>query len=209
MANAQQELNEVDQKLKQKHGAYASYATDFDPVVEETYGEGPSDEMERLLDRYAKPDRAVLDLGCGAGFTLCRLAPHAREIWGFEQEQDLLSASRLRVSAQGLKNVKLVQGNVAEPADVAQLPDGLFDLGFSQRGPNLVPWLLPKLKDDAIWVQEFARFHLGINEILGRSANTFLPHSTGSTDWAVGIYAKLALQADEGAGWPARYEDFD
>jgi dihydroxy-acid dehydratase len=35
------------------------------------------------------------------------------------------------------------------------------------------------------------------------------PPSQSKVTGLLAIYAKLALQADKGAGWPARWEDFD
>jgi len=191
--DAEKRLAELDEELARCHGSYGSYSTPFDPTSEETYGDGPADEVDRLLDVYATPHSCVLDLGCGAGFTLCRLAPKVRTIWGFEQVHEFVEATRLRAEVNGLTNVERVSGNVAEEDDVAQLPDNAFDFGFSRRGPNLVPWLMPKLKPDAIWVQEFAQFPIGINEILGRTAKTFLPRSNGNPGWAVDFYSKLDM----------------
>lgn len=88
-------LTELDHELAKRHGSFASYSTEVDPVLVETYGDSPTDEVDRLLDIFAKPDSHVLDLGCGAGFTLCRLAPHVAAIWGFDQDADLLAAAQL------------------------------------------------------------------------------------------------------------------
>jgi predicted TPR repeat methyltransferase len=77
--------NELDQELAKRYGSYASYSTEVDPILVETYGDGPADEVDRLLDIFAQPDCCILDLGCGAGFTLCRLAPQVSAIWGFDE----------------------------------------------------------------------------------------------------------------------------
>ena len=68
-------LTELDRQLAERYGSYASYATEVDPIIVDTHGDGPTDEVDRLLDVFAGPESHVLDLGCGAGFTLCRLAP--------------------------------------------------------------------------------------------------------------------------------------
>ena len=86
--------NNLDQDLAERFGGYASYKRDDDTVTE-TYGDAPADEVNRLLNNYCQPDSHVLDLGCGAGMTLCRLAPQVKEIWGFDQEPDLPEAKRL------------------------------------------------------------------------------------------------------------------
>ncbi len=90
-------LKDLDQELAKRYGAYASYPLKVDPVLIETYGDSPSDEVDRLLNIYAKPDSRVLDLGCGAGFTLCQLAPHVAAMWGLDENTDLLAAARQRV----------------------------------------------------------------------------------------------------------------
>ena len=105
-------VEELDQELAERYGGYASYKRDDDTTIY-TYGDSPSDEIDRLLDAYCKPESRVLDIGCGAGFTLCRLAPKVAEIWGFEQEPDLIEATHLRAAQLGLGNVQCVLGNVA------------------------------------------------------------------------------------------------
>jgi hypothetical protein len=73
-------LNDLDEKLAHKYGRYASYQTPIEPVLE-TYGDAPADEVDRLLTIFAQPPSTILDLGCGAGQTLCRLKPdHMRVI---------------------------------------------------------------------------------------------------------------------------------
>jgi len=187
-----EQLEAVDRELAETHGAYASYTREDEPPGE---FQGPSvaDEMDRLLSSYATPDSSVLDLGCGAGFTLCRLAPTVTSVWGFEQEETLLQAARLRVMVKGIRNASFVLGNNSHPEDIDQLPDDTFDLGFSQRGPNLTPYLLPKLKSNAVWVQEFAQLPLGLNEVFGRNPRIFQAHSMSGGDWEVNMYQGLEM----------------
>ena len=194
MSSSEKEmLMKMDSELAARHGAYASYATEHDPIARETFGDGPAEEMDRLIDRYATPTSCVLDLGCGAGFTLCRLAREVREIWGFEQQEDMFAATSQRVKVEGTENAKLVLGNNSEKADTDKLPDDAFDFGFSRRGPNLHPPLMPKLRGNATWVQEFAALPLGINEMLGRAPGMFLPRSSGCADWHIDMYAHLGM----------------
>ena len=86
-------LTLLDKQLAERFGGYASYKRDDEPLLE-TYGDAPAEEVDRLLDKVCTSDKHVLDLGCGAGFTLCRLAPKVAEIWGFDEEPDLLEATR-------------------------------------------------------------------------------------------------------------------
>lgn len=158
---------EIDQTLAKRYGAYASYSNENDPI-REYYGDDPADEVDRLLDMHASHSSRVLDIGCGAGFTLCRLAPKVAEIWGFDQDETLLDAARQRVAAMNLSNATLVAGNVAVADDLRALPDGAFDLLFSRRGPNVVPAMLRAIKPEAFIVQELVRGTLGLKSFFGR-----------------------------------------
>jgi SAM-dependent methyltransferase len=182
-------LAEMDLSLARRFGPYASYANDLDPILVETYGDGPADEVDRLLSIFARPEARVLDLGCGAGFTLCRLAPHVAAIWGFDQDPDLLAAARERAASLGLTNATLLLGNVAEPADIGRLPDSTFDLVLSRRGPNVNATLLPKLKPNAYVIQELWHDCLGLLEIFGRKS--FLRDIGSNPGWLVDTYSWL------------------
>jgi SAM-dependent methyltransferase len=180
-----------DGELAGRYGSYASYSTNADPILVETYGDGPADEVDRLLDVFATPESRVLDLGCGAGFTLCRLAQRVAAIWGFDQDADLLNATRQRAASLGLTNVTLVPGNVAVPDDVAPLPDGTFNVVLSRRGPNVNAALMPKLKPEACVIQELFQDSLGLLEIFGRKP--FLSHAGDNPHWLVDEYSWLEL----------------
>jgi SAM-dependent methyltransferase len=184
-------LNELDEKLAQKYGAYASYRPDTEPVLVETHGDAPADEVDRLLNIFAQPRTIVLDLGCGAGQTLCRLAPLVNAIWGFDQDGELMEATRQRVATHGLNNATLIQGNVALPEEVNRLPNNTFDLVLSRRGPNINEALLPKLRPDAYLIQELADDPLGLKELFGRKP--FLPESGYNPHWLIPPYRRLGL----------------
>jgi SAM-dependent methyltransferase len=147
-------MNDLDQELAKIYGGYAGFQTDAAPTYVEYYGEDPDGEVQRLLDVYAQPTSRALDIGCGAGQTLCRLAPHLAEAWGIDQDPHLLASARARVQSLQLGNVHLIEGNVATADAVAQLPDGHFNLALSQRGPNINPALAAKLAPGAICIQE-------------------------------------------------------
>jgi SAM-dependent methyltransferase len=184
-------LSKLDQELAKRYSSFASYPTDVDPILVETYGDDPADEVDRLLDIFARPDSRVLDLGCGAGFTLCRLAPRVSAIWGFEQDDDLLAAARQRVASLNLTNATLVLGNVAYPDDVAQLPNNTFDVVLSRRGPNVNASLMTKLKPETYVVQELYRDSPGLLEMFGRKS--FLPDVGDNPHWLVDEYSWLEL----------------
>lgn len=184
-------LAELDQELARRYGSYASYPTETDPVLVETHGDSPADEVDRLLDVLARPDSRALDLGCGAGFTLCRLAPRVAAIWGFDQDVDLLAAARQRVASLNLPNATLFLGDVTVPDDVAQLPDNTFDLVLSRRGPNVTASLMAKLKPEAYVVQELYQDSPGLLEMFGRKS--FLADSVDNPRWLVDEYSWLGL----------------
>ena len=183
-------LTELDRKLAERFGSYASFTAPVDPVVVDTHGDGPTEEVDRLLDIFMKPESHVLDLGCGAGFTLCRLAPSVAGIWGLEQDEDLLTAARLRVASLSLTNASVLRGDVTVPADVAQLPDGWFDLVLSRRGPN-VNSVMSKLKPNAYVVQELFQDCLGLLEMFGRKS--FFADVGDNPRWLVEEYSWVGL----------------
>ncbi|GAB4459364.1 MAG: hypothetical protein OHK0029_21870 [Armatimonadaceae bacterium] len=184
---------EQDAELATRYGAYASFATPHDPVLTETHGDGPAEEMDRLLDRFTSPDSTVLDLGCGAGQTLCRLAPRCRAVWGIDLEEPLLRAAERRVQANGISNATLILGDTTHTETVARLPDGVFDLVFSRRGPFLTHDLMPKLTPDTRFVVELAQDAPGLKEIFGR--RPFLPSDDfgDSFSWCIGHHKGLGL----------------
>ncbi len=183
----------LDDELAPVYGAYGSYPTEHDPALVETHGDAPWDEVYRLIDRLTGPDSVVLDLGCGAGFHVCTVAPEVGHVWGFEQDPRLIAAARQRVEHCGLGNVTLIEGNNSEADDFECIPDDSLDLGISIRGPNVTPWLLDKLRENAQWLQEIYRHYLGLSAAFGRSWTTFLPHAPGGPDAIVREYAGLGL----------------
>ena len=168
------ELRQLDKQLAGRHGAYLGYTTAEGPALVEYHGQPPSELVDRLLDLYAHPESCFLDVGCGAGHTLCRLAPRVREAWGIDMHEGPLTAARLRADAAGLTNLTLVRGNVAERTDVDQLPDRRFALALSRRGPNFNAALIQKLAPDAYAVQELVGGGdcAELRQLLGRRAST-------------------------------------
>ena len=141
------------------------------------------------MNKLTGPQSKVLDLGCGAGFTLCRLAPNVGEIWGVDLDPELMSACRARVKALEVENVRLILGDTPDSAVLTQLPDDFFTLAFSRRGPFLTEALAKKLSADALFVVELAQDYLGLKELFGRTPA--LPKSTGDPDWAVSVHSGI------------------
>lgn len=192
--NNEKSLAEIDATLADRFGDYASFETAVAPI-REFYGNNPNDEFKRLLTGYLNPEATVLDLGCGAGQTICQIAPQLKEIWGFEQEPTLLAGAKQRATKQALENVTFIEGNVAVPQDVAQLPDNHFDLIFTERGPNMTDTLITKLKSGGIYLQELVSeydgFHL--RELLGRRPFTDYAFRS-QLDWLMAALGHLGIR---------------
>ena len=166
--------------LGQKYGDYAGFTTDSSPSAVEHFGEDPLDEVKRLLNIYIRPDSRILDIGCGAGQTLCQFAPHIQEAWGIVDVADLFQGACDRARSLELANVTIVQGDAEDVADVAQLPDNHFDIAFTESGPGINEHLMPKLTQDATFIQEIGGRYSGyhLQEILGRVPYTNYAYHT-------------------------------
>jgi len=184
---------DFDRELAERYGGFTSYLSHASPAHVEYYGENPAAEVDRLLDHYATLESTVLDIGCGAGQTLCQLAPRVKEIWGITLGEDLLQATRLRIERLGLMNAEAVYGSVKDPDAVKQLPEGVFDLAFSRRGPMFNEHLLYTLRPDAIFVQELVSNLDGypLGEIFGRRYHT--PYASTDQELLLSQYADLGL----------------
>ncbi len=188
------QLEELDKELAQRFGGYAGYETAVSPQLK-TYGDDPYQEIPRLLAQRINFNTNMLDLGCGAGQTLCQFAPKVAEAWGFDQEPALLNGARCRAEHQQLTNVMLVEGNMAVADEVAQLPDNHFDLIYSDRGPDINHNLIGKLKQGGFYLQSLVGgqdgFHL--QEILGRRPFTYHAYRNGS-DRMLAAMASLEIR---------------
>ncbi len=186
-------MSDLDQELAKIYGGYAGFQSDAGPAHVEYYGEDPDGEIQRLLDVYAQPTSRVLDIGCGAGQTLCRLAPQVADAWGIDQDPHLLAGARARVQSLQLDNVQLIEGNVADADAVAQLPNAHFTLALSQRGPNINAALASKLAPDAIFIQELvSNFDAyPLKELFGRKH--YAPYWFVDQDVILSQYAELDL----------------
>jgi SAM-dependent methyltransferase len=197
MTHALQEetLSAIDAELAHRFGEYAGFETAVSPHTVQIYGSDPRRELQRLLTHFLKPTSRILDLGCGAGHTLCKVAPYVTEAWGFDQEPTLLEGAKCRATYLKLHNVILATGNVAATDNVAPLPDDYFDIIYSQRGPNINQDLIPKLKKGGFYLQSlvgsYDGFHL--REILGRRPFTHYAFRNES-ERMIGALGNLGLQ---------------
>lgn len=177
-------LEQLDTDLAERYGDYAGFTTEASPYLIEEYGEDPHGEVKRLLARSVRRGSRILDIGCGPGHTLCRFAPEVAEAWGIDADGALLAAAEARATALGLVNVKLIHGNIVNEADVDQLPDGYFNIAFTESGPNLNAALARKLTDNALFLQEIGG-HYGayqFHEIMGRKPYTYYAYGDDYND---------------------------
>ena len=80
----------------------------------------------RLVDFDAWRNRAVLDVGCGAGVEVVRFARAGAHMTGVDLSEQAVGLSRLNVQQQGLRASLSVADGEALP-----FPDGTFDYVFA------------------------------------------------------------------------------
>ncbi|MEM7539410.1 MAG: class I SAM-dependent methyltransferase [Chloroflexota bacterium] len=180
----QDQLAKVDAKLAEEYGGYAGYTTDASPYLVEIVGEEPETEVKRMLTQMVKPESKILDVGCGPGRSLCQFAPQVAEAWGYDEDEALLASAHLRVKVNGLENVTLIHGQIANESEVDQLPDSYFDIAFCESGPGINALVAQKLTDDAIFIQEIGGNYSSsqFQEIMGRVPLSFLAYGAGNND---------------------------
>ena len=92
------------------------------PIAEEEMSEWVENTVAEIRSVQAK---RVLEIGCGTGLLLARLAPDCEEYWGMDYSQQALAhVARLRDATPGLANVQLAQ-RMAD--DFTGLNEGSFD----------------------------------------------------------------------------------
>ena len=92
------------------------------PISGEEMREAVDATVARIL---ALQPRRVLEIGCGTGLLLWRVAPHCDAYVGTDLSADTLSVLESRLTAAGVTNVRLVH---REAADFSDLADEPFDV---------------------------------------------------------------------------------
>ena len=133
--------------------AATEHVTQWQALYEETYGKTPKQqdatfnltgwqssytgepipeaEMAEWVEHTVAEIRAlgakrILEIGCGSGLLLSRLAPDAPEYWGTDYSREALQhVERIKAAAPGLAHVKLSQ-RMAD--DFTGIEPGAFDL---------------------------------------------------------------------------------
>jgi SAM-dependent methyltransferase len=98
----------------------------LDPAGREEFFEHMGEEDARRLAWFVHPEARVLDLGCGIGRVMKRLAPHCREIVGIDISAEMVarSADYLR----GVGNARVVRN---DGWTLLGVEDGSIDFAYS------------------------------------------------------------------------------
>jgi ubiquinone/menaquinone biosynthesis C-methylase UbiE len=88
-----------------------------------THAQG--EDLDTIVEWAApKADEIALDLGCGVGHTLRRIAPHVRLAVGADATAGMLDGARTVLGRSGIANALLV----VTPAETLPFLDGSFDV---------------------------------------------------------------------------------
>ena len=82
--------------------------------------------LHQLVADHAEPGRRFLDVGCGTGDLVWRLAPKAEETVGVELSPAMVDFANAERERRGVTSVSFVLGDVTSA--LAHLPGGHFDL---------------------------------------------------------------------------------
>ena len=95
------------------------------------------DSADRLVEELGiTPGIKALDLACGDGGTALPLARRGAEVLGIDIARNLVTAARARVEAEGLSNIRIIEGDAC---DLSALPDDSFGLVLSVFGAMFAP----------------------------------------------------------------------
>ncbi len=90
------------------------------------------------------PDDAVLDVGCGTGYSAAVLGMLTSRVYALEEKEELLSVAQFRLNDLSARNVQLVRGPLTD-GDPAHAPfDVILVEGAIERDPSE---LLDQLND--------------------------------------------------------------
>lgn len=95
------------------------------------------DSADQLVERLGiMPGMKVLDLACGDGGTALPMARRGADVLGVDIARNLVAAAQARVAAEGLTNIRIVEGDAC---DLSALADDSFDLVLSVFGAMFAP----------------------------------------------------------------------
>ena len=119
--------------------------------------------LAKLLDALdIQPVEAVLDLGCGLGYSTAVMARMAEAVVAVEEDAGLAAEAQATLSAQGVDNAAVIAGKLAEGAAKA----GPYDVIVLQGAAEVVPEaLLAQLKEGGRIGAIFMQGALGVARI--------------------------------------------
>lgn len=119
--------------------------------------------LAKLLDALdIQPFEAVLDLGCGLGYSTAVMARMAEAVVAVEEDAGLAAEAQATLSAQGVDNAAVIAGKLAEGAAKA----GPYDVIVLQGAAEVVPEaLLAQLKEGGRIGAIFMQGALGVARI--------------------------------------------
>src|SRR5260370_15486980 len=107
----------------------AKYATDLFAGTAEYYDKYRVPYPDAMLNDMMKRagttgEGRLLDLACGTGELALPLAPYFQEVWGVDQERDMIERARSKAARAGASNVRWIVGraeDVDAPEDSVEL----------------------------------------------------------------------------------------
>jgi protein-L-isoaspartate(D-aspartate) O-methyltransferase len=101
--------------------------------------------LAKMLDALdIRPDELVLDLGCGLGYSAAVIARMAEFVVALEEDEGLASEAQAILSENGVDNVAVIAGPLAQGA----AKHGPYDVIMVEGGVGLLPdALLQQLKE--------------------------------------------------------------
>ena len=119
--------------------------------------------LAKLLDALdIQPVEAVLDLGCGLGYSAAVIARMAEAVVAVEEDADLATEAQATLSAQSVDNAAVITGKLAEGAAKA----GPYDVIVLQGAAEVIPAaLLAQLKEGGRIGAIFMEGALGVARI--------------------------------------------
>lgn len=123
----------------------------------------------KLLDAVdVQPDEAVLDLGCGFGYSTAVVARLAEAVVAVEEDAAMVADAQGRLSAHNIDNAAVIAGPLAAGA----AKHGPYDVILIQGAVQVVPEALTaQLKDGGRIAAIFMEGSLGVAKIGHKAAN--------------------------------------
>lgn len=124
--------------------------------------------LGKLLDALdIQPSDMVLDLGCGLGYSTAVVARLAEAVVAIEDDEDMAAEAQRRLSAEGVDNAAVLQGDLAAGAAKHGPYDAIILQGAVETVPDAV---LAQLKDGGRIGCVFMEGALGVARIGHKSA---------------------------------------